>query len=127
MRSSIWLLPVSSLSVLREAAECFGYLLALAAVSMYVRWDGRAAWASELRLTASMLSSLRNGSRRHTAFMPDIAALHCSIELKLQLLVKLRSSLQYSPARAAVGAPSATAATNGAAGMVIAFNTAVVT
>jgi len=35
-----------------------------------------------------MLSSLRNGSRRHAAYLPDIAALHCSIELKLQFRAK---------------------------------------
>src|SRR5262245_53189323 len=75
-----------------------------------------------------MLSSLRNGSRRHAPFIPDIAALHCSIELNLQFLVKeLSSSLQYSPARteAVVNGPlNAIVATN--AEIVIALNRLVV-
>jgi hypothetical protein len=42
-----------------------------------------------LLLIGSMLSSLRNGSRRHAPYVPDIAALHCSIELKLQSRLEL--------------------------------------
>src|SRR5262245_54424525 len=76
-----------------------------------------------------MLSSLRNGLREHSPSMPDTVALHCSIELKLQFLMKSTSRLQNSPARAADGAnsaPSAIAAANVAAGIVITLNTAVV-
>ncbi len=46
-------------------------------------------YVSELWLIVSMLSSLRNGSRKHAAYVPEIAALHCSIELKLQFRAKL--------------------------------------
>jgi len=38
---------------------------------------------------------------------PDTVALHCSIELKPQFLMKSSSTLQCSPARTAAGANSA--------------------
>ena len=63
---------------------------------------------------------MRNGSRKHAAYVPNIAALHCSIELKLQFAAKL------SIFAAIFAGAVVVAIALGAAGMVIAFNTVVV-
>src|SRR6266550_3202037 len=84
-------LVASSVVIFETASECFALLAALAAGC--AACDGRAMgrqskYVSELWLIVSILSSLRKGSRRHAAYLPDIAALHCSIELKLQFRAK---------------------------------------
>jgi len=50
---------------------------------------------------------LEDGLGQHSPSVPDTDALHCSIELKLQLFMKSTSRLQYSPARTVCGASNA--------------------